>query len=296
MTLSHYLRYYDWDGDQFDISDQIKPVRADRNVNVDELVHFVSENVWWLNAIYRVGGDIDLLKHLLSSGFPVMIEESFYLEDRFWFNDDRWSGHYLLLTGYDDTNEIFFVQDPLLGPDRMISYSDLDDNWQSFNRVYVLIYKPEEQEMIKSILGIHWDVEQNRQIALERSGSETQQQPGNPYAWFNYGTNMLYFEQYTEAALAYDEARRLGLPQRMFRYQFGPFLAYFHSGRNDELQTTVEYALQITPNSEEALLWNGWLLYRQGNKQKALLNFEEALQANPGYIDAMYAMDYVLNN
>jgi hypothetical protein len=35
--------------------------------------------------------------------------------------------------------------------------------------------------------------------------------------------------RYEEAALAYDKAREIGLPLRMFRYQFGPFLAYFHS-------------------------------------------------------------------
>ena len=26
-----------------------------------------------------------------------------------------------------------------------------------------------------------------------------------------------------------------GLPQRMLRYQFGPFFAYFHTGRIDDL-------------------------------------------------------------
>ena len=33
-TLALYLRYYGWEGDQFDISDVIKPTRDDRNVNV----------------------------------------------------------------------------------------------------------------------------------------------------------------------------------------------------------------------------------------------------------------------
>ena len=51
---------------------------------------------------------------------------------------------------------------------------------------------------------------------------------------------------------SYDQARKLGLPQRMLRYQFGPFMAYFHTQRNDDLMTLTEYALKITPNSEEA--------------------------------------------
>jgi hypothetical protein len=30
------------------------------------------------------------------SDFPVMIEESFIMEESYWLNDDRWAGHYLL--------------------------------------------------------------------------------------------------------------------------------------------------------------------------------------------------------
>ena len=296
VTMSHYLRYYGWDGDQFDISDQIKPDRADRNVNVDELIGYVSGNVPWLEAIYRVGGDLELIKSLIASGYPVMIEESFYLEDRYWFNDDRWSGHYLLITGYDNEDEIFVTQDPMIGPDQEISYKNLEKNWQSFNNVYLMVYRPEEQDNIRSLLGANWDVDKNRQLALEKSENETRIDPDNAFAWFNLATNMLYFDQFDDAAQAYDEARSIGLPQRMFRYQFGPFIAYFQSGRNEELQTIVDYALQVTPNSEEALLWQGWVDYRLGKKQAALSSFQDALKVNPDYSDAIYALDYVMNN
>ena len=78
----------------------------------------------------------------------------------------------------------------------------------------------------------------------------------------------MYFERYREAAEAYDRARELGLPQRMLRYQFGPFFAYFHTRRMDDLKSLTEYALQITPNSEEALLWQGWMLFRNGDTQR----------------------------
>jgi hypothetical protein len=86
----------------------------------------------------------------------------------------------------------------------------------------------------------------------------------NAFAWFNLGSNLVYFERYAEAARAYDQARQLGLPQRMLRYQFGPFFAYFFSSRNADLLSLTEYALKITPNSEETLLWRGWGHYRDG--------------------------------
>jgi tetratricopeptide (TPR) repeat protein len=80
------------------------------------------------------------------------------------------------------------------------------------------------------------------------------------------------------------------------RYQFGPFIAYFHTGQLDELFTLTEYALKVTPNSEEALLWHGWGLYRQGKSKEALENFQQALEENPNYLDAQYAIDFVRAN
>jgi tetratricopeptide (TPR) repeat protein len=82
----------------------------------------------------------------------------------------------------------------------------------------------------------------------------------------------------------------------MLRYQFGPFLAYFHAGRTDDLMALTDYALLRTPNSEEALLWRGWGLYRLGKKAEAVASFQKALEARPGYHDAKYALDFVRDN
>jgi hypothetical protein len=52
-ALAIHLRFFGWEGDQFTISDEIKPIRADRNVNVDELLVYVYNNVnliWGLNT------------------------------------------------------------------------------------------------------------------------------------------------------------------------------------------------------------------------------------------------------
>ena len=60
--------------------------------------------------------------------------------------------------------------------------------------------------------------------------------------------------------------------------------------------TLTEYALKITPNSEEGMLWRGWGLYRSGKKQDAVDLFKKAIEARPGYPDAKYALDYVQKN
>jgi tetratricopeptide (TPR) repeat protein len=295
-TLALYLRYYGWEGDQFTISDLIKPIPQDRNVNVEELDHYVRNYAGWLQINYRVGGDIGLLKELIAAGIPVMIEEAFKFDESYWPNDDKWAGHYFLVNGYDDQLDAFMGQDSYYGPDRWVDYDDLIRQWQAFNYVYIIINLPGQEETVRNILADQWDRDTNRQFALEKSRLETEADPENVFAWFNLGTNLTYFGEYREATLAFDRAREIGWPQRMLRYQFTPFMAYFHSLRNEDLSVLVEYALDRTPNSEEALLWKGWGMYRAGKKQEALALFLEALEAHPGYEDATYAINYVNEN
>jgi len=295
-TLALYLRFYGWEGNQEDIAKVVKPIPEDRNVNPDELVYFVRTHTGWLGAEFRVGGDLMLLKQLIAAGFPVIIEESFYFDTPYWPNDDLWAAHYLLLTGYDDSAKTFTGQDSFHGPNQVVAAATLDSYWQIFNRVYLLVYPTSDEEKLKHILGDNWDPDLNRQHALEVSQAEAQSTPNNAYAWFNLGSNLVYFERYGEAASAYDKARELGLYQRMLRYQFGPFFAYFNDGETNELITVTEYALERTPNSEEALLWHGWAEYRLGKRIDAKADWEKALEYHPGYQDAQYAMDFLASN
>jgi tetratricopeptide (TPR) repeat protein len=292
-SLALYLRHYGWGGDQFTISDVIKPFREDRNVNVEELAYYVRNKAGWLSFEYRVGADLETLKRILAAGFPVMIEEGMELDQTYWPNDDKWAAHYLLLTGYDDEKKVFISQDTYYGADKKVDYQLLDKSWEAFNRVAIMIYPPDQQGVFKSIFGEQWDVDVNRQHALQVAEQETQTHPEDAFAWFNVGTNLAYFERYGEAASAYDQARNLGLPQRMLRYQFGPFMAYFHSGMLSQLDTLLKYALKITHNSEEALLWRGWMEYRRGDKTQALDDFRQSLEANPNYEDAKYALSFM---
>ena len=295
-TLSMYLKYYGWEGDQFTISDLIKPIPQDRNVNVEELDYYVRNYAGWLQTVYRVGGDIDLLKELVAAGIPVMIEESFTFEEYYWPNDDKWAGHYFLVTGYDDQLQAVVGQDSFYGADRWVDYGTLQRQWQSFNYVYTVVYLPTQEETVKNILGENWDRDKNRQFALEKAQQETKDDPDNVFAWFNLGSNQVYFGDYRDATLSFDRAREIGWPQRMLRYQFSPFMAYFHSLRNEDLMVLTDYALQRTPNSEEALLWKGWGLYRDGKTLEAMESFMQAFEERPGYEDALYAINYVNQN
>jgi len=82
----------------------------------------------------------------------------------------------------------------------------------------------------------------------------------------------------------------------MLRYQFGPFFAYFNTGRMDDLRTLIDYALARTPNAEEAWLWRGWAYYRDGDDREAEASFRQALAENPNYLDANLALEFLRND
>ena len=294
-ALSFTLQMYGWTGTQDEIAAQIKPVTGDRNVNPDELVWFVRNNTGWLNMDYRVAGDIEILKRLLSHRFPVIVESVTSLDpnDALGPNDDLWAAHYLLLTGYDDVTQTFAIMDAYHEKNKTISYQQLEEEWKPFNFVYMFMYLPQEESEIKSILGPDWDADYNRQRSLELSQAATEASPQDGFAWFNLGSNLVYFEHYDEAALAFDKSRENKLPLLMFRYQFSPFIAYFQSNRIDDLLVLTDYALGVTEKSEETWLWKGWGLYRQGDYDGAIAAWRKALDIHPGYSDALYALSFV---
>ncbi len=292
-TLSMYLSYYGWEGNQYSIDEVIKPERADRNVNVEELAYYAWNNAGWLSLIYRVNGTVEMLKTFLANGIPVMIEEGDELAQQYWPDDDMWAGHFLLITGYDDVEGVFIAQDSFRQADLKVPYEDTDRRWKYFNRVFILVYQAHQEETVQTILGEDWDADANRQNALDTAQAEIDANLEDSLAWFNLGSNLVYFERYQEAVDAYNQARVLGLPQRMLRYQFGPFHAYFHTQQYDELLALTEYALEVTPNSEEALLWKGWALYNLGDNQGAIKAFRASYQENYTSFDAKYALDFM---
>jgi tetratricopeptide (TPR) repeat protein len=294
-TLAMTLRMYGWKGSQDDIAKVIKPVPQDRNVNPDELRYYVLNEAGWLRAEYRVAGDLQVLQRLLAANYPVVIEEASTLDpqDANGPADDLWDAHYLLITGYDQVSGTFTAQDPLRGPDKHIPFDVLMSDWKPFNYLYMVIYFPQDEQEVKSILGADWDPAQNRQRALTLAQEAVSSDPNDAFAWFDLGSTLVYFERYQEAAQAFDKAFTIGLPQRMTRYQFWPFSAYYNADR-------IDYLLELTENtykpingyySEEALLWHGYGLLRQGDTAGATADWYKALEVHPGYCDAEKAIN-----
>ncbi|MDP3449723.1 MAG: hypothetical protein Q8R87_04010, partial [Anaerolineaceae bacterium] len=231
-----------------------------------------------------------LLEALIAAGYPVIIEESFKLEKSAWPGDDLWAGHYILLTAYDKQTQHFTAQDSYHGPDRLLAYAEVADAWQAFNHVYLVIFPTGDQPIIEQLLDENWLLEANLKRTAAALQNQVLTEPANAFAWFNLGSSLTALQQYDAAVQAFDKARALGLPARMLRYQFGPLIAAYHIGDAKDLNRLADYALHITPDSEEALLWKGWAYELSGDHLSAMSLFNQALQAKPGDHEAKKAL------
>lgn len=86
-TLAIALSFWGWEGDQRSIATYTKPNPRDKNVMPYEMAAYVEDETD-LEIVYRVGGDVELLRHFLVSGLPVIIEKGFEGPDF-----DGWMGH-----------------------------------------------------------------------------------------------------------------------------------------------------------------------------------------------------------
>ena len=288
-TITMALSYYGWRRDQAFAADRLKPNREDKNVSPEELAAFVNEESA-VKAIVRMGGTIELLKRLVANEFPVVIETGAMFEAY------DWIGHYRALIAYDDAYDLFYFFDSFLGVGESaqgvsISYAEVDAHWRAFNRTFVVVYEPQRESLLRELLGAYWDVKGAAEIAFETAQTEARREPQNAFAWFNIGTALVALERYEEAATAFDQANRTGkLPWRMHWYQYGPFAAYFHVGRYDDVMSLVRINQNNARELEETYYWQGMVQEAQGKTQAAAASYRRALAYNPRFDAARQAL------
>ncbi|MEA3350834.1 MAG: C39 family peptidase, partial [Chloroflexota bacterium] len=110
-NLSMALSFWGWEGDQRDTAAYLKPNQRDKNVMPYEMVAYVNEETE-LNALWRVGGDLALIKEFVAAGFPVLVEKGFEGT-----GFDGWMGHYEVINAYDNARQRFLAQDSYIMPD-----------------------------------------------------------------------------------------------------------------------------------------------------------------------------------
>lgn len=293
-TMTMALSYYGWGDGQTTAATWMKPDQEDKNVSPWQMVRFVNEvaqSRLGVRALYRYGGTMLLLKQLLAAGFPVVVEKSIQPEG------DDWMGHYVLLVGYNDAQQHFLTFDSYLGYGQgqglPSPYSTFDDRWRHFNRVFMVLYRPDEELRLRDALGDYVDPQVAFTMALETARAEAAKHQDDPFAWFNMGTNYVALGEYENAALAYDQAVRLGLPWRMLWYQFGPYEAFYNVGDYPAVLALANNTLATTKYIEEAYYWQGMAYAARGDRSQAIERLNTALTYNRNYFPAQEAKDQI---
>jgi len=315
-NLTMALNFWGWQGDRDDLARVIKPGSPDtklnfverglpdKNVMPYELVDFVNTQTTEYKALYRHGGDIELIKKLIAAGYPVIVEKGYYEKD--YTGKIDWLGHYLFTTGYDETKGGFTVQDAYLKPgkDLFSPYEEFEDGWRSFNYLFIVVYPAGSETEVLSILGPWADETWAAQHALELAEKDIETLEGNDlfFAWFNQGTSQIVLNQYSDAAFSYDQAFRLynkwdiekgNRPFRMMWYQTGPYFAYYYSARYQDvidLATTTLTKTISKPTLEESLLWRGRAYYMIGDTNAAIADYRATLQIHTNWYPAVQAL------
>ncbi len=272
-TIAMHLSYFGRRETQFEAAQILKPNQDDKNVSPAELGAYAQQ--LGFETYVGVGGNIDLLKHLLSNGLPVMVE--FWTEPE----DLGGMGHYRLLTGYDSAAEQFIAQDSLHGPNLTVPMAAFDENWQVFNRLYLLVYPRQQTALVHSLLGSSeaFMVLQ----ALQAAQNEARVNPQNVFAWFNLGMTYARLGQPDSAASAFDEARRLGLPYRMLWYQFEIFETYLALDRFQEVIDLTTVTINGSGGLEELYYYRGLAHLKLEQADAAVEDFQAALDYNPNF-------------
>jgi tetratricopeptide (TPR) repeat protein len=283
-TLAMQLSYFGSTLSQTDIAAVLRPNYDDKNADPEELADFaISQG---LGAIVGVQGDRDTVRLLLSNGFPILIATWHEPEP------DDGMGHYRLLTGYNDAEAYYIVHDSydtvgLRGADPYLGlalpYDELEAMWTVFNRVYVVVYRPEQESLVRSILGPEVGTPAMWESALARAQEYAQAHPDDVYAWFNVGSNLTQLGRYAEAVEAYRQAESIGWPRRMLWYQVGPMEAYYHVGDYEKVIALTDQVMAQTNQVEEVWYWRGMALKGKGQVDAARQAFERSLALRPTF-------------
>ena len=312
-NFSMALTFWGWKGSRSVIGAALMPGNNwdkdgkagnnDKNVMLYEFQDYISGNVPGLGSVQRYGGDIDLLKHLIAGGFPVIAEKGYYEKDM--LGKISWMGHYQFVTGYDDATRELIVQDTYLdGPNFHIKYDEFTKAWRAFDYLFLVVYPVERESEVLALLGPLADQDAAARIALDRAQKEMLSLTGNDQFWaaFNVGTSLVALREYAQAGTAYDSAFELyarlstdltSRPYRVMWYQTGPYYAYYYSDRFADVINLANTTLNDTiskPILEESLLWRGRAFARTGATQAAIDDYRAALKIHVDWAPALQAL------
>ena len=281
-TLSMALSFYGVNVSQKELGEAMRPYQVASGDNDDKTI-FTHEFVDWakeygVEAVGRVNGNIDTLKTFTANGIPVVVKT--------WLNMNEDIGHFRIVRGFDESKQVIIQDDSYEGRNRKIPYYDFLSMWQPFNYAYIILYKPDQEELIKAIIGGEWDGIVDWQNSLTRAQKETELDAANPYPLFNQSMAYYYLGDYQASVSAFERVENQ-LPRRMLWYEIEPILAYQKLGDYGRVFSIIDKILNNGNRAfSELYQIRGEVYLEQGNPEAAKREFDQALLYNKNFSPA----------
>lgn len=285
-SLSMLLSYYDYTVSQNDIGAKLRPYQHptgdndDKSVSVAELAE-ESKN-YNLIPYYLPNGNLDLLKKLISNGMPVLV--------RTWLHPNEDIGHYRIVRGYDDITQEIIQDDSYEGKNLRYSYKVFNEIWQPFNYEYLVLARPDQVQLIDTIIGEDISEQIAWTNAYERAVEEEKQAPANAYPIFNQAVALYHLGRYQESIAKFEQSQNR-LPPRMLWYQIQPIKSYLENKQYDKV---FELTSAILNNNNrgytELYLLRGQAYKEQGKTDAARNEFQQAVFYNVNSEEAKRAL------
>jgi hypothetical protein len=250
----------------------------DSNIFMYEISDYLMESHGIKSRIF-VNGDAEVVKTLIANGFYVMVEN--------WMFPNEDIGHVIILRGYDDNEGVFIGDDSYIGVGVKYPYRVFDgEQWKPFNRGYMPVYKPEQEGVIKAIVGENWNEQKMYSSAVKTSLNEINKNNSDVYAWFNLGMSYYALGDFQKSVSSFEKSRSLGWPGRMLWYQIEPIMAYNKVGKYNMALELSDIALKNNEAFAEVHLEKAKAYKGLGNYEMARISAERVLQLNAGMNEA----------
>ncbi|PYE54439.1 C39 family peptidase [Deinococcus yavapaiensis] len=141
-SIVSVLGYYGLKADQSELARVLRPRGG--YMTADVIDPFLKP--YGLRATRFKRGEIEHIRLLVAQGIPVIVLQ--------WL--DRVGGipHFRVVRGYDDKQGVFWMADPIYGPNVYVDYHDFERLWAVYGQEFIPVYPEGWQAKIEKILGV----------------------------------------------------------------------------------------------------------------------------------------------
>ncbi len=272
-TTSMILAYFGHNVSQEEIQKYLRTSPDDTNVFTYEIQDYIKRD-FGVESKLLYNGDINRLKTLLANGIYVILEN--------WLHPNEDIGHFTILRGYNDEQGVFIADDSYFGTNIVYRYDEFEaTQWKPFNREYLPLYKKEQENVVKKIVGENWDERVMYEGAVKKAQAEIATGDRDMYAYFNLGTSYYALREYNKAHDAFEKSRSVGWPSRMLWYQIQPVQTLNELGKYEEAIILANMGLLANDSFAELHLEKARAFKGLGQRESARDEIQTALFYSP---------------